>query len=32
MSGNKYNSGAVKVVGFVGMDNGIKTHYEALVK
>ena len=32
MSGNEYNSGAVKVVGFVGMANDIKTHYETLVK
>ena len=32
MSSNEYNSDAVKVVGFVGMDNGIKTHYEGLVK
>ena len=32
MSGNEYNSGAVKVVGFDGMDDNIRTHYEALVK
>ena len=32
MNNNKYNSGAVKVVGFDGMDDNIKTHYEGLVK
>ena len=32
MNNNKYNSGAVKVVGFDGMDDNIRTHYEALVK
>ncbi len=32
MNNNKYNSGAVKVVGFDGMDDIIRTHYEALVK
>ena len=32
MNNNEYNSDAVKVVGFDGMDDNIKTHYEALVK
>ena len=32
MNNNEYNSGAVKVVGFDGMDDNIRTHYEALVK
>ena len=32
MSSNEYNSGVVKVVGFDGMDDNIKTHYEGLVK
>ena len=32
MNNNKYNSGAVKVVGFVGMANAITAHYEGLVK
>ena len=32
MNNNKYNSDAVQVVGFVGMANNIKTHYEGLVK
>ena len=32
MNNNKYNSDAVKVVGFDGMDDNIKTHYEGLVK
>ena len=32
MNNNKYNSGAVKVVGFDGVDDNIRTHYETLVK
>ena len=32
MNNNKYNSGAVQVVGFKDMDSGITAHYEALVK
>ena len=32
MNNNKYNSGAVKVVGFKDMDSAITAHYEALVK
>ena len=31
MNNDKYNSGAVKVVGFDGMDDNIRTHYETLV-
>ena len=31
MSSNEYNSGAVKVVGFDGMDDNIRTHHETLV-
>ena len=32
MNNNKYNSDAVKVVGFGGMDDNIRTHYAGLVK
>lgn len=32
MNSNKYNSDAVKVAGFEGMDSTITEHYEALVK
>ena len=32
MSSNEYNSDAVQVVGFDGMDDNIRTHYEGLVK
>ena len=31
MNNDKYNSGAVKVVGFDGMDDNIRTHHETLV-
>lgn len=32
MSGNEYDGYAEKIVGFDGMDDNIRTHYEALVK
>ena len=32
MNNNKYNSDAVKVAGFDGMDDNIRMHYEGLVK
>ena len=32
MNNNKYNSDAVKVVGFDDMDDNIRTHYDDLAK
>ena len=32
MSGNEYNSDAVKVAGFKDMDSAITAHYAGLVK